>query len=240
VYGANRTGSAVQWLTGWPVTREAAVLMGRDERDALFVQFYNHLPLARRLAEAAEVRWGGGSTIASVADALCRRGGERQRVGIIGPLPFTAAAALAPCCAEIVDLGPRYTRLRLVKSAEEVEWMRAGARLSDAGMRALAAQLRSGLSEHELADIVERAYVPLGGTTQIDYFGVTPMRAPGLCVPAQFTSGRRVEPGDAVTLELSAQHWGTRARCCARSRSRPNRHRCTATSTMPRTPRSMP
>ena len=34
------------------------------------------------------------------------------------------------------------------------------------------------------------------------------MRAQGLCVPAQFTSGRRVEPGDAVTLELSAQHWG--------------------------------
>jgi Xaa-Pro aminopeptidase len=208
VYGANRAGSAVQWLTGWPVTREAAVLAGRDERDALFVQFYNHLPLARRLAVAADVRWGGGSTIASVADELCRRGGERQRVGVIGPLPFTAAATLAARCAEVVDLGPHYTRLRLVKSAEEVEWMRAGARLSDAGMRALAAQLRSGLSEHELADIVERAYVPLGGTTQIHYFGVTPMRAPALCVPAQFTSGRRVEPGDAVTLELSAQHWG--------------------------------
>jgi Xaa-Pro aminopeptidase len=34
------------------------------------------------------------------------------------------------------------------------------------------------------------------------------MTAPDRCVPAQFTSDRRVEPGDAVTLELSAQYWG--------------------------------
>jgi len=208
VYGADRAGSAVQWLTGWPVTREAAVVVGPGEQDSLFVQFYNHLPLARQLAAAADVRWGGESTIVSAVDELCRRGGEHQRVGVIGPLPWSAGAVLAVRTAHAVDLGPRYTRLRLVKSAEELDWMRAGARLSDAGMRALRTQLRSGLSEHELADIVERAYVPLGGTTQIHYFGVTSMTAPDRCVPAQFTSDRRVEAGDAVTLELSAQHWG--------------------------------
>lgn len=208
VYGANRAGSAVQWLTGWPVTREAAVVVGAGERDAMFVQFYNHLPLARQLAASADVRWGGESTIASAVDELCRRGGRGQRVGVIGPMTFAAADVLAARAAEVVNLGPQYTRLRLVKSEEELEWMRTGARLSDAGMLALGEQLRSGLTEHELADIVERAYVPLGGTTQIHYFGVTSMTAPDRCVPAQFTSDRRVEPGDAVTLELSAQHWG--------------------------------
>ena len=208
LYGAERTGSAVPWLTGWPVTREAAVVVGPAEQDTLFVQFYNHLPLARRLAAAAEVRWGGESTISAAVDELCRRGGERQRVGVIGPLSFTAAGVLAARSAEIVDLGGRYTRLRLIKSDEELAWLRQGARLSDAGMVALGEQLRSGLSEHELADVVERAYVPRGGTTLIHYFGVTSMRAPERCVPAQFTCDRRVRPGDAVTLELSAQYWG--------------------------------
>jgi Xaa-Pro dipeptidase len=208
VYGADRSGSAVQWLTGWPVTREAAVVVGGGEQDTLFVQFYNHLPLARQLAASADVRWGGESTITSAVEELSRRGGRRQRVGVIGPLPFTAGAVLAAETAEVVSLSPQYTSLRLVKSPEELDWMRAGARLSDTGMLALEAQLRSGLSEHELADIVERAYVPLGGTTQIHYFGVTSMTAPDRCVPAQFTSDRRVEPGDAVTLELSAQYWG--------------------------------
>jgi Xaa-Pro dipeptidase len=208
VYGADRSGSAVQWLTGWPVTREAAVVVGGGEQDTLFVQFYNHLPLARQLAASADVRWGGESTITSAVEELCGRGGRRQRVGVIGPLPFTAGAVLAAETAEVVGLGPQYTSLRLVKSPEELDWMRAGARLSDAGMLALEAELRSGLTEHELADIVERAYVPQGGTTQIHYFGVTSMAAPDRCVPAQFTSDRRVEPGDAVTLELSAQYWG--------------------------------
>jgi Xaa-Pro aminopeptidase len=208
VYGANRTGSAVQWLTGWPVTREAAVVVGPGEQDTVFVQFYNHLPLAQQIATSADVRWGGESTIQSAVEELCRRGGQHQRVGLIGPLPLSAGAVVAARTAETVDLGPQYTRLRLVKSAEELEWTRTGARLSDAGMQALSAQLRSGLSEHELADVVERAYVPLGGATQIHYFGVTSMAAPDRCVPAQFTGDRRVEPGDAVTLELSAHHWG--------------------------------
>jgi hypothetical protein len=134
VYGADRSGSAVQWLTEWPVTREAAVVVGAGEQDALFVQFYNHLPLARQLAKSADVRWGGESTIAAAVDELCRRGGRHQRVGVIGPLPFTAGAVLAADTAEVVNLGPQYTRLRLVKSPEELDWMRAGARLSDAGM----------------------------------------------------------------------------------------------------------
>ena len=61
--GANRFGSAVQWLTGWPVTAEAVGVLTPGERDALFVQYHNHVPLARRLARDAEVAWGGQSSI---------------------------------------------------------------------------------------------------------------------------------------------------------------------------------
>lgn len=35
--GANRSGTAVQWLTGWQVTREAYVVIEAGERDKLFV-----------------------------------------------------------------------------------------------------------------------------------------------------------------------------------------------------------
>ena len=44
LYGANRSGSAVSWLTEWPVTREAHVLVTRGEPDVLLVSFYNHVP----------------------------------------------------------------------------------------------------------------------------------------------------------------------------------------------------
>lgn len=59
LYGADRSGSAVQWLTGWPVTREAVVVTRLGGRDIMFVQFSNHVPLATGMATAAEVRRGG-------------------------------------------------------------------------------------------------------------------------------------------------------------------------------------
>ena len=43
----HRFGSAVAWLTGWPVTREAVVVHTPGERDLLLVNFYNHVPHAR-------------------------------------------------------------------------------------------------------------------------------------------------------------------------------------------------
>src|SRR6202050_2881077 len=49
--GANRFGSAVQWLTGWPVTAEAVGVLTPGEPDALFVQHVHHAPMARRVAD---------------------------------------------------------------------------------------------------------------------------------------------------------------------------------------------
>ena len=83
--GANRFGSAVQWLTGWPVTAEAVGVLSPGERDALFVQYHNHVPLARRLARDAEVAWGGQSSIGAAIDELKKRGARADRVATIGP-----------------------------------------------------------------------------------------------------------------------------------------------------------
>ena len=75
VYGFDRSGSAIQWLTGWPVTREAALLLEPGERDLLFVCFNNHVPNARRLAPDADVRPGDGSALDAAHDVLATRGG---------------------------------------------------------------------------------------------------------------------------------------------------------------------
>jgi Xaa-Pro dipeptidase len=208
VVGVNRTGTAVQWLTGWPVTREAYVITETGERDALFVGFYNHVPQARELATDAEVSWVGAEPIGTLLEELARRGHQAQPVGVVGPLSAQLHRGLAQAGIEVVDLSPAYTRLRQVKSPEELEWMKRGAALSDAGIAALATSLRSGLTEYELGDLVERAYVPRGGTTHIHYFGVTPMAAPSRANPAQYPSARRVAAGDAVVVELSAAFGG--------------------------------
>jgi len=129
-------------------------------------------------------------------------------VGVVGPLPGSAWHPLATRVRQVVDLTPSYVSLRLVKSEEELAWLRAGAELTDRAVRALEAALRPGVSEFELVDVVERAYVPLGGSTHIHFLSVTSMTDPDRCVPAQYPSGRRVRVGDVVVCEISAAFWG--------------------------------
>jgi Xaa-Pro dipeptidase len=210
--GANRAGSAVQWLTQWPVTAEAVGVFTPGERDALFVQWINHAPLARMLASEAEVAWGGHSAIAAAIAALAARGARADRVGVIGPLGFEQHAALAARFGAITNLNRAYVRLRRVKSGEEIDWLRIGAWLSDRGMTglrdALAGEVdKDRLDERELGDRIERAYVAHGGTNVIHYLGVTPMHDPSVAVPRQFPSTRKVAAGDIVFAEISAAFW---------------------------------
>lgn len=205
VFGANRAGSAIQWLSEWPVTREASLVMTPGEADAMWVQFYNHLPNARRLARRCTVDWDGPLTWLAAGDALGARGA--RRIGLIGPLGWKAHAALSERF-EIVGLDAEYTRLRLIKSDEELEWMRRGAELSDRGIEAVRDGVRAGMAETELGAICEAAYLATGATNQIHYFGVTSMSDPGQCVPSQWPSQRRVAAGDVLTCEISASWWG--------------------------------
>ncbi len=205
--GANRFGSAVQWLTGWPVTTEAVGVFTPGEADAMFVQHVNHAPLAGKIASRAKVAWGGGSSIGAAIEVLERRGAQSGRVAVIGPMTFEQHATLSGRFGMISNLNRAYIGLRQVKSAEEIDWLRIGAALSDRGMLALRDGLHAGATERELGDIVERGYVRFGGTTVIHFIGVTPMATPGLGVPTQFAANREVAAGDLVFAEISAAFW---------------------------------
>ncbi|MGI8525405.1 MAG: M24 family metallopeptidase [Pseudolabrys sp.] len=205
--GANRVGSAVQWLTQWPVTAEAVGVLSPGEPDALFVQYVNHAPQAKLLTDQAEVAWGGESSIESAIGVLAKRGARSGRIAYVGPLSADQHAALSVKFGAPKNLNRAYTRLRQVKSVEEIDWMRIGAHFSDLGMLALRDGMKAGLNERELGDLVERAYVSHGAVNVIHYIGATPMRAPRLGVPRQFASTRKLQQGDAVVAEITAAFW---------------------------------
>jgi Xaa-Pro aminopeptidase len=205
--GANRFGSIVQWLTQWPVTAEAVGLFTPGERDALFVQYVNHAPQARILADKADVAWGGDSSIATAAKILERRSARQDRVATIGPVTAEQHAVLSARFGKPTSLNRDYVRLRQVKSGEELDWLRIGAHFSDLGMAGLRDGLKTGLNERELGDLVERTYVSEGAVNVIHYIGVTSMSSPELGVPRQFARMRRVQAGDIAVAEISAAFW---------------------------------
>jgi len=200
----HRAGNAPQWVTGWPGTVEAYVVFKPGEPMVMHVEWFNHVPLARRIARGVDVRWGEHRGIGKTIEELKSRGAKR--VGLVGPLVVAKYQALAKEL-DVVLLDGEYVRLRLVKSEEEVEWLRKGAALSDAGFQALLEGTKPGMNERALANLVERAYVGQGGTTFIHYIGVTSMRDPHICVPPQFPSDREAKVGDVVFCELSASWW---------------------------------
>jgi len=205
--GANRAGSAVQWLTQWPVTAEAVGVRTPGMRDALFVQYVNHAPQASLVADKADVAWGGESSIRAAIAVLDKRGARKDRVATIGPFGAEQHALLSESFGQLKNLNRDYIRLRQVKSAEEIDWLRIGAHFSDLGMAALRDAIRPGVSERELGNAVERAYVGHGGTTGIHYIGSTLMAASDLAVPRQFATPRRLQTGDIVVAEITAAFW---------------------------------
>ncbi len=200
LWGAQRSGPAVPWLTGWPVTAEAHVLVLPDEPPLLWVSYVNHLPNARRLVHGAEVRPGGRGTPAVIEGLLAER--AVRRVGVVGGLPWTQAAALAG--RELIDLTAPWTRLRLVKSGEELGALRAGATMTDRAMEAMLEGGLTGASEHELQARIQGRYLREGGMHQVSYLAVTSPAAADRCVPSQWPAPRRVRRGDVVSGELSA------------------------------------
>ncbi|HVG52218.1 MAG TPA: M24 family metallopeptidase, partial [Xanthobacteraceae bacterium] len=141
------------------------------------------------------------------AKELSSRGAKTNRVAVIGTLTLDQYAVLTARFGELKMLNRDYIRLRMMKSPEELDWLRIGAHLSDLGMMALRDHLAPGINERELGNAIERAYVGLGGVNVIHFIGATPMAAPTVAVPRQFPSTRKIAAGDAVSSEISAAFW---------------------------------
>jgi Xaa-Pro aminopeptidase len=201
--GEQRAGTGVGWLTSWPTTVEAYAIVAPREQQVMHVEWYNHWPLARKLARDTEVRWGEHRGFDKTLEELKARGAKR--VGVMGPLAYSKGKKLEALLGPLVDLNREYVRLRLVKSPEEIQWMKIAAALTDLSIEALRREARPGMTEWELGAICEAAYHPHGGLTYIHYFLATPMANPEYCVPRQIESSRKIRPGDVVATEITAQ-----------------------------------
>jgi len=208
IIGTDRRMSALQWLTGLPSGNLNMGVFSPGEHDVLFVPYPNHVPQAQALAPDAKVVWGAKGPAALALETLAARASRGQTIGIIGQANYSLVQQIMVAGFKLVDLNRAYNAMRLIKSEEEFDWARIGAALSDLAIEALADDIRPGMSEHELATIIERAYLPWGGVTQIHFVGLTAMADPDCCVPSQFPRARRVAAGDVVFAEISVLFWG--------------------------------
>ena len=187
------------------------------EQTALYTGLTNHVPNAREVTDVPIVEWGGYDPAATVAARLRELGTTSGRAGLVGVnatfsmgMPYAHHARLRTELPglELVDVTPAYQRLRIVKSEEEVDWLRKAAELTDRAIVALAEGARPGMSEVELVALAESAYRPRGGMPRITFLRSMAMDDPTGCLPAQNPSHRRLGKRDVVITEFSASYWG--------------------------------
>jgi Xaa-Pro aminopeptidase len=207
LYGNEAARHDIRYASGWGPGWDTFMLVVPGRRPALWIPSENHVPTARAVAsETVDVDWAGPDPAGTVAQALTAGGRlSPPRLGVVGPLPHRTWLALEERVPgiELVDLGPAFLRLRLVKDAAEITLARRAAALGDVAVEELVAALRPGLRDFELGAIVEAAYRRRGGEHGICFLASSPMAGGGALVPALVWSDRVVGQGDIVTLELS-------------------------------------
>lgn len=102
------------------------------------------------------------------------------------------------------------SRVRMVKSGEELARMRHCGRITDAGWRALMEALRTGVTEYELVASTEAALKRMGATDNFMLIASGGDEVRGMTPP----SDRRLAPGDMVRTELTPQCDGYWTQIC--------------------------
>jgi Xaa-Pro aminopeptidase len=209
-YGTGRYASDIYWLTDWPASREAYVLVQKGSDPVVLMQLFNHFPMARVMSIVKDVRWAGANTADGVLELIRERGLEAKKIGLVGAMPFQHYNKMAAQFPNVTftDLGGRMRMMRAVRSAEEIERIRVASKLTDQSIQALAEGLKEGMREDEIPAIIEPVYLKRGGYAGIHFMSSMPMRDPDFPVPSQFHSSRKLQKGDCLITEISGAYSG--------------------------------
>ena len=209
-YGSGRYASDIYWLSDWPSSREAYLLMQAGKDPVILMQLFNHYPMARVMSAIKDVRWAGANTTRSVVDLIGERSLEAKKIGLVGSISYQVYNRLREAYpnTSFSDVSGKLRMMRSVRSLEEIERIRLASKLTDQSIQALAENLHAGLREDEIPAIIEPVYLKAGGYAGIHFISSMPMREPDFPVPSQFHSNRRLQKGDALITEISGAYSG--------------------------------
>jgi Xaa-Pro aminopeptidase len=185
--GANRHDQAnIFWLTNHLDLHHNYLVAPLDEsiEPVLYVGLVNHVPNAREIAQVPIVEWGGDHPAEKIAGRLREMGLQKGRLGLVGVkakfaigMPYQHYLQLRRALPELelVDVTAQFSRLREVKSEEEIVWLRKAAEITDDAVFALQERVRPGMAEYELLGIVHGAVWARGGLPHIT---ISPSSAP--------------------------------------------------------------
>ena len=216
-------GGGMLWLTGhweWHGIACYVIVPLEGEPTLVYGMGGTHTEAVRRETAGAieDVRHSRGGRFGEVmVERIRELGLERGRIGLleVDPrfgdyLPVNQYNALHEGLpeAELVFTHGLMHELLLIHSPEELECIRKAAHLCDRAMEALVERARPGVKEYHLRAAAAHAIHEGGGDVDFLIIGSTPMSDPMMVFGNPRPSGRELQPGDIVMMELAAGYRG--------------------------------
>ncbi len=147
--------------------------------------------------------------VVRAAEFIRAAGMDRARLGLDMSSPFLSvrtyrALAEALPALDLADSSGVVESVRRIKSAAELDCFRQAAGYTAAGMAAAVAEVRSGATDNEIGAAAAQAMYRAGS----EYFASGPTVTTGRRSGTPHTTFQRnrVEPGDAVLIEIGGNH----------------------------------
>ncbi len=123
-----RGSSEVHYLSNYLAQSPCWILFPREGDATVFIHFFNHQPCAKAQSVVEDVRWYGPAPIPTLADEIRRRDLAKSKIGLVIMRSMayghvTELQRLFPQ-VEFVEFGPAFSRIRKVRSEEELCYLR--------------------------------------------------------------------------------------------------------------------
>ena len=216
-------GAGMLWLTGhfeWHALASYVVVPLDGEPTMIYSMGGTHAEAVRRQVEVAvkDVRHSRNGHYGDVmVERLKELKLERGRIGLMEIDPrhedympvnqYNALRAGLPD-AELVFTKNFLHDLVVIHSAEELDCIRKAGVLCERAMEAMIARAKPGVKEYELRAAAGAAILEGGGDIDFLIIGSTPMANPALIFGNPRPSGRVLQKGDIINMELAAGYRG--------------------------------
>ena len=163
---------------------------------------------------------GAPSVLGAIVDEVRKLGYDTGRIGVVEYDPYTSIpknhwdffTTHLPS-AEFVFVTREFIALRLLKSAEEIQFLERSAQLGDLGLRAMQERVRPGMSEGEVFGIVHEAVMSGGGEMGMIQLGSCSMLDPDINDQRPRPVDRIIGEHDIINNELGIFYNGYEAQC---------------------------
>ncbi len=163
---------------------------------------------------------GKPSVLGAIVNEIKDRGYDKGRIGIVEYDPYTSIpknhweffTANLPR-AQFVFVTKEFIALRLLKSAEEIQFLERSAELGDIGLRAMRERVKPGMTEGEVFGIVHEAVLKAGGEMGMIQIGSCSMLDPDVNDQRPRPVQRIIGDRDIINNELGIFYNGYEAQC---------------------------